>query len=235
MHSAMKRNEKIQHELTEISLEIAGIDPVNVFTVPEGYFENFAEECAALVQVSPSIDQYSIPQQVPSGYFDHLATEILAKIKSEDAEMPSFGKLKHPFTVPENYFKNVSSEILQKIRPAKVIKMQTHFFRYAAAAVITGILGLSLFNLSDKKDSVEPNIVAYAQNGSIKEDAIDKALESVKDEEIVSYLSATGQDVNAALVASVIDENNLPSSEDYLLDENTLKEFLNENNIRRYN
>lgn len=232
----MKRNADIQNELTEISPQLAGMEPVNVFSVPEGYFNNFPEECLTLVQVSPALPQTTTPQRVPEGYFDNLASQILSKIRSADTELPAFGKVDHPFTVPAQYFETLPSIILQQVQPARVVQMKSSFFRYAAAAVITGILGLSLFNQLGKENVVEPAVVSYAQNEiPVKEDAIDKALESINDEEIVDYLATRGQDVNAALVASVIDENNLPASEDYLLDENTLKEFLTENNIRHFN
>ncbi len=232
----MKRNDIIQKELTEISPVIAAISPVNLFTVPDGYFNSFPGECLTLIQLSPSFGQISNSQQTtPEGYFDNLANDILLKIKYSDSELPIFGKLNHPFKVSSEYFETLSSHLLQRVQPAKVVSMKRNFFRYAAAAVITGILGLSLFNLADNKDTSEPAILSYAQTTIVKDDAIDKALESIKDEEIVDYLSTRGQDVNTALVASTIDDNNLPSAEDYLLDENTLNEFLTENNIRHFN
>ena len=48
------------------------------------------------------------------------------------------------------------------------------------------------------------------------------------------YLSQNGQDINAALVASSMDneEGSLPDAADYLLDENTLNDFLKENNLK---
>ncbi len=232
----MERNKNIQKELTEISPLLAGLKPVNVFTVPEGYFNEFSNECLSLLQVLPTLPQTTHPQRVPEGYFDNLAANILSKIKLTDTDLPAFGKVEHPFNVPSGYFETLSSVIVQQVQPAKLVHMKSSFFRYAAAAVITGFLGLSLFNQLDKKESIEPAIVSYATNEMpVKEDAIDKALETINDEEIVDYLSTRGQDVNAALVASVIDDNNLPASEDYLLDENTLKEFLIENNIRHFN
>ncbi len=232
----MERNKDIQKELTEISPLLAGLNPVNVFTVPEGYFNGFSNECLLLLQVLPALPQTSHPQRVPEGYFDNLAENILSKIKLTDTDLPVFGKVEHPFKVPSAYFETLASVIVQQIQPAKLVRMKSSFFRYAAAAVITGFLGLSLFNQLDKKESIEPAVVSYATNEMpVKEDAIDKALESINDEEIVDYLSTRGQDVNASLVASVMDENNLPASEDYLLDENTLKEFLIENNIRHFN
>jgi hypothetical protein len=41
----------------------------------------------------------------------------------------------------------------------------------------------------------------------------------------------SGDDVDAALVASTIDEQNLPEAEEYIYNDNTLNNFLNELNI----
>ncbi|MEI2748723.1 MAG: hypothetical protein V9E88_08205 [Ferruginibacter sp.] len=60
------------------------------------------------------------------------------------------------------------------------------------------------------------------------EGSFDKELESITDEDIVNYLSDNGHDVNAALVASVTDEQSLPSEEDYIFDDKTLDNFLDE-------
>jgi hypothetical protein len=56
--------------------------------------------------------------------------------------------------------------------------------------------------------------------------SFDKEFSSVSDDAIVSFLESKGQDVEAALVASLTDEKNLPEADDYIINENTLDQVL---------
>jgi hypothetical protein len=185
--------------------------------------------------------------KVPDGYIDGLADAIMNKIKLNDGpvleEYPAFlapVQHKNVFKVPGGYFDGLAEDILSKIprQPAKVIelKQRTVIFRYAVAAAITGILGLSLFSLFDNK-TVHENIPQssssiFAQAAEIlKNNSFDKTMESLGDDEIINYLNNDGEDVNAALVASVTDEKTLPEEDAYFIDEKTLDNFLSEQNI----
>ena len=103
------------------------------------------------------------------------------------------------------------------------MQKRASFFRYAAAAVITGFIGLSVISIFDKKgetDFIRPK-TETAFN-------FDEAFSKLTDADIVNYLQKDGQDVNAALVASISDDKSLPDQEDYLTDENTLDNLLNQ-------
>ncbi len=235
----MHSNKIIQDELNELSPLLAGISNKNIFTVPEGYFDTLPNELLF------SVNQPQIT--VPEGYFDSLADNILSKIKlnaasniSTDEHSVLLAPVQHinVYKVPDNYFEQLAIDILRKIpQPARVIVMhkRSSFFNYAAAAVITGILGLSLFTAFDKKTSTErSSAVVLAQAGKIvKDKSFDQVLETISDEDIVHYLQNNGQDVNAALVASVTDEKTLPNPEDYFIDDKTLDNFLNDLNIKQ--
>ena len=60
----------------------------------------------------------------------------------------------------------------------------------------------------------------------------DEAVSNISDDDIIAYLKESGEDVNAALVASVADDKNLPEEVDYLINDKTLDNLLNELNIK---
>ena len=47
----------------------------------------------------------------------------------------------------------------------------------------------------------------------------------------VKYLESTGSDVKTAMIANSVDDNDLPSQDDYLLDEQALDKYLNRINV----
>ena len=198
-----------------------------------------------------SINELDIPvldMKVPEGYFDGLADAIMNKIKSEDGtaleEYPAFlasVQHKNVFKVPDGYFDSLAEEIVGKLpkQPAKLIEMKPRpaIFRYAVAAGITGILGLSLFSVFDNKTGKEnilqssSSAITAQASDILKNNSFDKTLEALGDDEIVNYLKNDGEDVNAALVASVTDEKGLPEEDAYFMDEKTLDNFLTEQNV----
>jgi hypothetical protein len=82
----MKNSPEILNELMAISPLLAGLEKVNIFTVPEGYFNELQfriTNYAILNNTSPAenINKRNL-QEVPSGYFDTLSDSILAKVKA---------------------------------------------------------------------------------------------------------------------------------------------------------
>ena len=158
----MNNREHIQEELKQISTYVAAVPSYNVFTVPEGYFKSFPAECMSWIAVSPSFGSHSNPQLAPDGYFENLASEILGKIKEDKEPVLLYTPKQNPFTIPSGYFNELSGTIMEKVdSPAKVISISKKFFQYAAAAVITGLLGLGIFNRFNDK-SVIPQEIAVA-------------------------------------------------------------------------
>ncbi len=121
----MENRIDILNELKGLSPVIADMEKVNVFTVPDGYFEmlgenilmNVKEETGALL--GSIVNQSSM--QVPEGYFENLADSILSKIKIQDDTLTELKELspmlynipnKNVFTVPQGYFENLTNKIL---------------------------------------------------------------------------------------------------------------------------
>jgi len=252
----MNFNNDILNELNNIGPALVPLQKLNVYTVPENYFENFSDSILLEINnkgftVLPVEAIHTM--DVPAGYFDNLAENILAKIKT--LQPPTFAQeLKelspalyatgndNVFKVPGNYFKDLPEIILSQVkRPARVVvmKQRTTFARYAAAAAISGIMGLSLFSVLNnnnntvKKEPYIASVIVEAKN-IIQTNSFDKVLETVTEDEIVGYLQNNGEDVKTALVAASIETKELPSEDDYITNENTLNNFLEELNINDY-
>ncbi|MBK8493868.1 MAG: hypothetical protein IPL50_01870 [Chitinophagaceae bacterium] len=243
----MKNNPDILNELKELSPVLAAIEKTNVFTVPDGYFEHLgAGIMMGIENESGSGNKANTvlaDAGVPDGYFDSLATAILSKVKAMDgddaaAEIRALSPMLYSiqdekvFEVPAGYFEDLSEIILQKVKPQPaVIKMQrrsSSFLKYAAAAVFTGVMALGVFKFTG--NNTETALPDYVTAGLLVQD-VDGELAKIADDEIVKFLEASGTDVKAAFVVNSIDENELPSEEDYLLDDKTLDKYLNSINI----
>ena len=175
-----------------------------------------------LKDISPTVA--GIPRDnvlsVPEHYFDCLDAHILFKINDKYAG------------VPDGYFDTLPSEIMNRIRnekPAKLISVKSTF-RYSVAAIITGLIGLSLFSLLNAPEEKSNLLYAEAKK-IINSGKYEEVFKSLTEEEIENYLSAEGHDVQAALVANAAYNKELPDEIDYLLTENTLDDFLKECNI----
>jgi hypothetical protein len=227
---------------------------VPVADVPIGYFDTLSDSILNKIKAQDTeIDILSADlinlagknvYEVPQGYFDELPGLILAKIKTQATEdaateiralSPMLCSIQNEqvFEVPQGYFENLSDEVLAKVKPQpKVIPMQrrsSNIFKYAVAAAFTGVMALGVFKFTSPTEKIElPNYVTIGLN-DIKD--IDQELAKVSDADIVKYLEANGTDVKTAIVANSIDENELPSQEDYLLDEKALDKYLNTINI----
>ena len=234
----MHSNDTIQNELKELNSILAGISNINVYTVPGGYFEVLPHDILLAIQQKNM--HIPVNSTVPTGYFDGLADEIMGKIRAgvavydEGSALLAGIKDINVYRVPPGYFNDLATDIVNKLpQPAKVVVMEkrSSFFRYAAAAVITGIIGLSVISVFDKRektDSLQTNTEIADANSIIKNNTFDEVLSTVSDTDIVNYLQKSGQDVNAALVASVADDKNLPDQVDYLTDDKTLDNLLND-------
>ena len=240
----MENRTDILNELKELSATIAAMEKVNVFTVPQGYFDCLTADILMGIETENGITIASPAGDVPTGYFDGLAGSILAKIKTQQAEdaateiralSPMLYSIQNEnvFKVPQGYFEGLSETVLNTVNPqVKVVSMKrrtTAFFKYAVAAAFTGVMALGVFKFTgNTNEKIE--LPAYVTDG-LKVQDVDQELAKISDADIVKFLEANGTDVKTAMVAGSIDENELPSQEDYLLDEKALDKYLNTINI----
>jgi hypothetical protein len=187
----MKSRETILDELKQISPLLAGIDPVNLYSVPYLYFEELEGKVIKAISEENKISgkdlnrvnnsenstsQDELPgilndlkpgksMTVPAGYFDSFASNVLQKIKEEEAN----AEKQSPETVfklkpvsrnakldelysesqrPEPVSEEVSKKNPESETGGKVIKMAPRrkvYFQWAAAAVTIGIIALAVF------------------------------------------------------------------------------------------
>ena len=242
----MENRTEILNELQSLSPTLAGLQGLNVYTVPNGYFNVLSEDILHTIQLAQYGVIYSAQKKdttdVPQGYFENLADTILAKIKQVDNVSGELRRLspmlysaqnEKVYTVPKNYFEQLHTELVEKVQPQQTIvitmrKRNFTFIKYAVAAVFIGIItfGAFKFTTTNKLDDTTKQGLAIAKNNSF-----DTELDKLTDEDIVKYLSNSSTDADVALIVNVVDENELPTQEDYLTDEKALDNFLDNVNL----
>jgi major membrane immunogen (membrane-anchored lipoprotein) len=224
--------------------------------VPKGYFESLAATILSKIKEEESVATelkglspilHSIESKnvfsVPLGYFKSLHSVIVSKKNKEEtaAELNDLStvlhgiKDKNVYTVPGNYFETLSDKIEDAVKPqqVKVVTMRkrsiTTLLKYAAAAVFTGAMFLGVYNFIGKGKVSSTGSLTVAQTEGLKiaaENRFDAELAKITDTDIVKYLEDNGSDVDAALVANTINEDELPTEEDYLTDDKALDKYL---------
>ena len=247
----MENSVDILYELKELSPDIVEIEKKNVFTVPAGYFENLSKGILAGIAIEENVSDIffsgSVDNDVPHRYFDTLADTILDKIKAQKTvsaseELRTLSPMLYSiqnvnvFEVPKDYFNSLSETTVAGVKPqqTKVVMMSrrsTTVIKYAIAAALTGVMALGVFKFTNSNTNDIDPVVALGDKIA-RENRFDEELEKVTDADIVKFLEANGSDVKAALVASSVDENELPSQEDYLMDEKALDKYLNSINVK---
>ena len=200
-------------ELRALSPMLYSIQGENVFEVPYNYFSNLPAVTLNKINNATVIDELKI------------LSPVLYGIQN-----------KNVFEVPQGYFETLADEIKGKVQPqeAKVITMpkrNNSFLKYAAAAVFMGIITFGVFKFTNNTTTkpievatVDPS-VKLGQD-IVKQKTFDKELASMTNADIINYLKENGESLDIAAVTNNIDEKDLPSQDDYLLDEKALDNFL---------
>jgi hypothetical protein len=184
----MNSRYNIQNELNDMDSHLPPSTGQTPFAVPDGYFEGLAasvmskikgQEASAsqeIAELSPLLAgiSRSMPYAVPSGYFQ-TTIEELPFLTGEDPKSAILSLVERvtPYEVPSGYFDDLPELVLNKVAPkAKVVPIvRRRWMRLAAAAMITGIMGLSgyfYFTQKGRLDADKP-IAAQLKNVSIRE------------------------------------------------------------------
>ncbi len=241
----MTEKELILQELESISPLLANVPCVNVYKVDVNYFDGLKAELQARI-IADSFAGSNQKIEVPVGYFDNLSTTVLQRIKAlennevlkeleEVSPVVAAIGITNVYQVPQGYFEQLA--FVNK-NTAAVVKMNPlrKIFKYAAAAAVVGFISVGAFKFINRDVSLtmDANTAAVVKqaNEIIKNGSFDAELENISDKDLEKYLSQNGEDVSAALVASSTDdEEKLPEAIEYLMDENTLNDFLKNNNL----
>lgn len=186
-------NKDIIQELNDLGSSLSHATPQNIYSVPEGYFDGFAEHVLNLAKTNDGLAWISSlpklnPYQVPVGYFDGLEEQIMETIRqhpdyqTSQEELESISPLlnslsKRPvYAVPEGYFENFKIVAEEKKSKAKLIPITSHkWFRYAAAAVIIAAIavgGLLVYDNNHRDAAV--NTLAKFEKDVKKIDDVNK-------------------------------------------------------------
>lgn len=141
------------------------------FSVPEGYFDQFASSLLQKIKTSASADEPQLPQiampfDAPTAnYFEQFNQQLLQQIaQNENVETAitlSFGKIDTPYQVPNDYFASVTNEVV-----AKAIDAQEAII--LSEATILASIGKTMpyevpqgYFEQDLTPQVAPNVVAF--------------------------------------------------------------------------
>jgi hypothetical protein len=217
----MTTKENIILELTELKSRLATVRPQQVYTVPAGYFEGLANQVFSRIKaleagnatdelsyLAPSLIPVSrhMPHAVPPGYFEGLAETLIRKIREQsdtqtareelETLSPFLSGLKKtiPYAVPGGYFEGLGET---RKRPAAKMVSITHrrWFRFAAAAVVTGLIAMTGLIYFSSRNAVDPVDQPYAW--------VKKSIKKVDKADIDSFVKLADEELsNQAAVAS---------------------------------
>jgi hypothetical protein len=252
----MTQKENILQELNELKSSLATITLQNIYTVPVGYFEGLAAQILNRIKameaknaveelgyLSPWLSSISkqVPYAVPAGYFEGLAEMVMQLVREsndyqtakEELETlsPLLSGLKKtmPYTVPQGYFESLGEERNKK--ETKIISI-THrgWFKYAAAAIVTGVIVLAGFIYINSRNSVDPVDQPYAWvKKSIKKvDQTDiDAFVKLADEELTNLAAVATSPVKPEEIKELMKDVSDKEIQDFL-DETTVTESSDE-------
>ena len=201
----------IKNELKELNSLIPFEKGPELYSVPDGYFEGFAQSVLQKLKTDPLTSSEeleeiapflaSIPKKmpfaVPEGYFTQT-TEGLSDWVKEESLPPLLQSGKQmPFTVPDGYFESLPAIILKKVSPkeAKIIPISSSrkWMRYAAAAMIAGIIAVSgILYFGNNNQSIDPASESY--------EWVATKLKNVPNKELDEFINTTY--INSSAIAN---------------------------------
>jgi hypothetical protein len=179
----MNSDQTILLEIKDISPAVANLPKTNPYSVPLDYFENNISTIISLIKgkdlthqnvtvnFNLSIEKNETVFDLPKDYFETFGIQLMNKIhtiQTVDDELKEMApglislRTKNPFTIPKGYFNTaVIEEPLRKNNLVRVFQMK-NLLRYAAAACIIGLIGLSY--ILTKVDGSGPVVSSTANN-----------------------------------------------------------------------
>lgn len=180
----MTPDKHIENELRELAPALADACKKSVYSVPVGYFDQFADRMLERIQQAQELADISpllaglpkkMPYQVPEGYFQH--TQVPSLLDTASRSMP--------YTVPSGYFDELPNEVLRKVAaPAtgRVVTMTRSFMKYAAAAVVTGIVAVGAWWFLYNDNAAD---VGLKTQGQAALATLQQELHELSDQEII--------------------------------------------------
>ena len=179
---------------------------------------------------------------MPDGYFTELANNAITGAKAVEfvndelenlSPLISSLKEKNVYEIPEGYFENIAGEVINKIKPqqaAKVISInkKTNWLRYAAAAVMIGVIATTVIFLFNNK---KQNYTDY-NFARLDDKQLTDSLHNMNDEDILNYMQSHNISMaDAGSSVASLDLND-DDADDILADvsDNELQQYMDEHN-----
>lgn len=244
----MAQKDNILQELNELKSTLANLPAQNVYSVPAGYFDGLASQVLNRIKameattaseeigyLSPILSNISkqMPYSVPAGYFEELDLEHITKENdtlSAKGELETLSPLlaglkkEMPYQVPQGYFDNLAPAIPadEDQSATKVVSLGSRkWFRYAAAAVMVGVIAtIAVMVISRNANPQGQSLARY-------EKKLNKEIKKMSDKELDDFIQYT----EAGLEGNENVKSNSPDDVKELLKDvpvEELKEFLEE-------
>ena len=216
----MTQKNNILQELNELGSSLPKETPLNIYTVPDGYFDGLAQQVMNRIKpleaenteeelklLSPMLASISkeMPYSVPVGYFDNLEEKLMQSVREGNDYQtakeeintlsPLLGGLNKqmPYSLPQNYFETLAGDIGSKLNnktETKVVSISSRkWLRYAAAAVVTGVIALAGFLYLNTKFNSDPT-----RSFAKFEKKLNKEIKKTSDKELNEFIQSTGLD-----------------------------------------
>jgi hypothetical protein len=204
----MDKKENILNELKPISKVVATIGNKNIFTVPENYFNNLANN--VLINTIANQDAKNELAQL---------SPLLSSINKAPI-----------FTLPNSYLDSVASKTMkQQTQKSKPLGVSNFFnyrlLKYAVAACCLGFLAFAGYKMYFNQNRLLPTNHA----AQINEKQLDHALALIETDDIIYYLKTNGDNDDIANLADdLLYEKETSSTEDYLDNDVLLDNLINE-------
>jgi hypothetical protein len=191
--------------------------------------------------LSPLLNNVSrqMPYSIPVDYFQRLEEKLMQSVRERsdyqtareelEALSPLLSGLKKqmPYSIPQDYFENLNEGagvVAKNNSETKVVSISNRkWFRYAAAAVITGVVALAGFLFINNKLNNDP-----AKSFAKFEKKLDKEIKKTSDKELKEFVQ---QFTDAGLTGEEKAQTNAKEEmKDLLKDvsDTELKKFLEE-------
>lgn len=245
----MKHSPQIEEELYQVAPLLAKVGKTNVFIIQDNYFDLLSDRildrvaATSVYRLASSETLFSTPEN----YFSKLPGHLMARIKELENEAqheieeisPLLSSLKNinVFSVDRNYFSRFTVPVKTE---APVIKMQSfnRFWKYASTAAIAGIMAVSALLIENYNDKSVNGVIAYELSlaKTFKNSTqLNNAISDLSADDIINYLDQSSTNADESDLANSILEKELPSSEDYLIDENALNNYLDKLDVKSSN
>ncbi len=245
----MAQSNNILQELKELKSSLVDMTSKNIYSIPDGYFEGLANRVLSRIKaieatnpseeldyLSPALNNISrqMPYSVPVGYFQGLEEKLMQSVRERSDYQTAQEELENlspllsglnkqmPYSIPQGYFENLHQEVKvnTKSETTVVSIYDRKLFRYAAAAIVVGVVALAGFLVINNKINND----SFAKF----EKTIDKEIKKTSDKELTEFVQ---QFTDAGLTGEEkVQTNPKEEAKDLLKDipDTELKKFLEE-------